>query len=104
MLIAILMYSSETMFWKEERSRVRAVQMDNLRGFLGIRRMDRVPNTGIRELCKVKKGLNERIDEGIFWWFGHVKRDRLIKRVYVGKCASNHSIDRSQKRRERERE
>ena len=31
------------MFWKEkERSRVRAVQMDGLRGLLGIRRMDRI--------------------------------------------------------------
>ena len=38
--------------------------MDNLRGFLGIRRMDRALNAWIRELCKVKKGLNERIDEG----------------------------------------
>ena len=27
---------------EKERSRVRAVQMDNLRGLLGIRRMDRV--------------------------------------------------------------
>ena len=36
--------------WREkERSRVRAAQMDNLRGLLGIRRMDRVPNARIRE-------------------------------------------------------
>ena len=39
--------------------------MDNLRGLLGIRRMDRVPNAWIRELCEVKKGQDERIDEGI---------------------------------------
>ena len=33
------------MLWKEkERSRIKAVQMNNLRGLLGIRRMDRVPN------------------------------------------------------------
>ena len=32
---------TETMVWKEkERSRMKAVQMDNLRGLLGIRRMD----------------------------------------------------------------
>ena len=37
--------------------RIRAVQMDNLRGLLGIRRMDRVPNAWIRELCRVMKGL-----------------------------------------------
>ena len=47
MLVPVLMYGSETMLWKEkERSRIRAVQMDNLRGLLGISRMDRVPNSG----------------------------------------------------------
>ena len=33
------------------------------------------------------KGVNERIDEGVIWWFGHVKRmeyERIFKRVYVG--------------------
>ena len=49
MLVLFLMYGSETMLWKEkERSRIRAVQMDNLRGLFGIRRMDRVPNARIR--------------------------------------------------------
>ena len=51
LLVPVLAYGSETMLWKEkERSRIRAVQMDNLRGLLGIRRMDRVPNARIREL------------------------------------------------------
>ena len=53
----VFMYGSETMIWKEERSRLGGVQMDNLRGLLGIRRMDKVPNARIRELCGVKKGL-----------------------------------------------
>ena len=38
------------------------------------RRMDRVLNTQIRELCGVKKSLDERIDEGVLRWFGHVER------------------------------
>ena len=33
-----------------ERFRIRAVQMDNLSGRLGIRRMDKVPNARIRQL------------------------------------------------------
>ena len=34
-------YSNETVIWREkERSRIRAIQMDNLRGLLGIKRMD----------------------------------------------------------------
>ena len=41
----VLMYGSEAMIWKEkEKSRIRAVQIDNLRGLLGIRRMDKVPH------------------------------------------------------------
>ena len=65
---------------EKERSRIRAVQMDNLGGLLGIRRMDRVPNTCIRELCRVTKRVDERIDEGVLWWFGHVERmARLLR-------------------------
>ena len=66
LLVPVVMYGSETMLGKEkERSRIRTVLMDNLRGLLGIRRMDRVPNTRIRKLCRVKKSLDERIDEGM---------------------------------------
>ena len=62
----ILMNGSEKMIWKEkERSRIRAVQMDNLRGLLDIRRVDKVPNGRIMELCRVTKGVDERIDEGV---------------------------------------
>ena len=60
-----------------------------------------VPNTQIRELCGVKKGLDEMIDEGILRWFGHVERmerDRIAKRVYVGECAGSHSVGRLWKR------
>ena len=45
-----------------------------LKGLLFIRRMDRVPNARIRELCEVKKGQDERIDEGVLWWFDLVER------------------------------
>ena len=54
--VPVLMYGRETMLWKEkERSRIRAVQMDNLRSLLGIRRMDRVPNAQTRELCRGRR-------------------------------------------------
>ena len=51
---------------------MRAVEADNLRGFQGIRRVDRVPNARINEL-----------------WFGHVERmenDRIAKRVCRRVC------------------
>ena len=50
----VLLYGSETMIWKKKkRSRIRAVQMDNLKGLLGIRRMYRKLNEWLRELYGV---------------------------------------------------
>ena len=54
------------MIWRyQERSRIRVVQMDNLRGMLGIWRMDKVLNARIRQICGVMKGVNEKIDESV---------------------------------------
>ena len=39
--------------------------MDNFRGLLDIRGMNRVPNAWIRKLCGMKKGLDERTDVGV---------------------------------------
>ena len=69
---------------------IMALQMDNLRGLLGIRRMDKVLNAQIRELCS-----DERIDEGILQWFSHVERmenDKIAERVFAGECAGSHSL------------
>ena len=49
----------------------------------------------------VRKGLDERINEGILQWFGHVERrerDRIVKRVYVGEYAGSCSVGRPWKR------
>ena len=55
LLMPLLMNGNETMLWKErEGSRVRTVQMDNLRRLLGIK-IDRIPNAQIRKLCGVMK-------------------------------------------------
>ena len=83
------------MLWKEkERSRISAVQMDNFRGLLDIKWMDRVSNAQIRELCGVTKGIDERIDVGVLWWFSHVKRtenDRFAMSVFVEGCSGSRS-------------
>ena len=87
------MYGSDTMIWKEkERSRIRDLQMDNLKGLLDIGRMNIFPNAQIKELCGVTKGVDERIKVCILRWFGHVERmenDRIAKRVYVGEWAGS---------------
>ena len=38
--------------WKEERPRIRAVQMDNYRGLMSIKRIDKIPNARIKELSE----------------------------------------------------
>ena len=45
----------------------------------------------------MKKGLDERIDEGVLRWFGHVQRmekGRIAKRIYVRECAGSRSVGR----------
>ena len=45
--------------------------------------------------------LDERFDEGVLWWFGHVERmenARIAKRVYIRDCAGSHSVGRLRKR------
>ena len=69
-LMPLLIYGSEIMIWKEkERSRIKAVHIDNLRGLLGIRRMDKVLNEWVKKkVCGVTEGMDERIDEGVLQW------------------------------------
>ena len=71
--------------------------MDNLRGLLGIRKMDRVTNAWIRHFCRMVKGMDERIDESVLRWFDRFERmenDRITKRVYAG----SHSLGQPRKR------
>ena len=70
--------------------------MENLKGLLSTRRMEKAPNAGIKEFCRVKKGLDERIDEGVFRWFGDV--ERIVKSVNVGECGGSRSVVRPRKR------
>ena len=49
----------------------------------------------------MKKGLHERIDEGMLRWFAHVEgmeRGMIVKRVYVGECTGSRSVGRPRKR------
>ena len=56
-----------------ERSRIRVVEMGNLRGLFGNKRMNKVPNEQIKELQKVTKGMNVKIG-GVLLGFGHMDR------------------------------
>ena len=101
LLMPVLMYGNETVIWKEEeRSRIRLVQMDKIRSLLDIRRMDKVPNTWIRESCRIAKVMDERIEEEDLHWFSHVKRmenDRIAKILYAGEFAGSSSAGQPRK-------
>ena len=73
LLMPVPLYGSKRMLYREnERSWIRAVQMDNLKGLLGIGEVDKVRNARIRELFGVSKGEDKRIVEYVFGSFGHV--------------------------------
>ena len=58
-LVPVFAYGSETMIWREEkRSRIRVVQMHNLRS-AGYQ------DNGMRQVCGMMKCADERIDEGV---------------------------------------
>ena len=88
LLALVLFYSSEILVWREEeRFRIKAVKMDNLRGLFGIRRIDRVPIARVSELCRVTKGVDEWSEERVLRWFRYIERmgnNRSVKRVYAG--------------------
>ena len=71
---------------EKERSTIKAVHTENLKGLLGIRRMDGVPKVFIKELCGLAKGLMKVFSVGLTIF----KEWRMIaKRMYVGVCVCN---------------
>ena len=93
LLMPVLLYGSETMIWREkERSRIRAVQMDNFRGLPYVRRTYRVPNAwiGVMQSSKMKA-----FSVGIAilkeW------NDIIAKKVYVVECVCSCLVGRLQK-------
>ena len=92
----LLIDVSETMLWKKKRSRVRAVQIDKFKGLLGIRRMDRIPNARIRELCGVRKGIDERIENAGSCSVGRPRKKWIDT---VKECLMKRGLDFRQARR-----
>ena len=55
--LSVIVYVSETVIWNEkEEYKIRPVQMDTFRYLLGIKKIDKVPNTWIRKVCSDEKG------------------------------------------------
>ena len=48
-------------------------------------------------MCGITEWVDQRIDEGVLQWFGHVERmnnNSIAKRIYVGECAGTQSVGR----------
>ena len=82
--------------WREDRkSGMKAVLMGgNLWNLLGIRKMDSVPNSRVREPCGVTKGIDERINQSVLWLLCRTEEreksridKRVYKEVYMGSCS-----------------
>ena len=53
---ACLIYRNETMIWSvTEICSIRTIKLDNLRVLLDIRKINRIPNARIKELCGIGK-------------------------------------------------
>ena len=97
-VVPSMLYACET--WglsEQERKRVEVADMRCLRAMCGLRLMDRVRNTEIRERCGDRKSVLERADEGVLKWFGHLERmneDRLVKKVYTSEVGGTRGVGR----------
>ena len=56
----------------QERRKIEVFEIMCLRNVCGIRRVDRIRNSLIRERCELS--VLERMEGNVFKWFGHVER------------------------------
>src|ERR1700755_3435008 len=85
MCLPSVMYGCETwMLSARARKSLNIFEMKCLRAICKLRRIDRIRNDRIREMCKWKRGLVVRAEEGVLKWFGHICRmneDRMVGKV-----------------------
>ena len=77
-LVPVLTCGSETS--KKGMSRIRAVQINNLKDLVEIRRIDKYPN------AQIKRWVEGLIKGVVLWWFAHAERmknDRIARRVQI---------------------
>lgn len=73
-------------------TKMQSVQMNDLRGMLDVRTIDKMRKDYIRKMCDVKKKVNEKINASILRWFEHMERMdkcRHVKWLYRGERVEN---------------
>ena len=69
-----------------EKRKVNVLEMKCLRSLVGVSRMDRVRNEGVRRKAGIERELVSRADQRVLRWFGHVVRMdeyRMARRVLI---------------------
>ena len=68
-----------------ERRKANVLEMKYLRSLVGVSRMDRVRNEGMRRRAGIDRELPSRADQRVLRWFGHVERMVLMVEVSGGR-------------------
>ena len=101
-VIPTVVYGSETWVLSTQwRRKIEIFEMVCLKNICGIRRVDRVRNSLIRERCGFELSVLEIIERNVLKWFGHVERmreERLVERVYRDTVAGKRGRGRPQRR------
>ncbi len=100
-LLPTLMYGSEMLMWnRAQQSRVRAVEMNYLRGACGVTKRDGKSNESVYERCGmgsrangVTCGVVEWVKRNTLRWFGHTDRmgNKFVKKVYMSESVGPNS-------------
>ena len=73
-----------------ERRKVNVLEMKCLRSLVGVSRIDRVRNEGVRRRAGIEMELASRADQRALRWFGHVERMddyRMSRRVLMAEVS-----------------
>lgn len=72
---SIVLYGAEAWRWTEaDKRRLEALEMDALRRSCRISRLDRVPNTTIKQLIGLRETIIQEAERRQLIWYGHVRR------------------------------
>ena len=86
LILPIATYGSES--WtlrKADQCKLESFEMRCLRSILGVRLLDKIRNTEIRQRLNITRTITEEITQRRLKWFGHVARmpqQRLPRQVY----------------------
>src|SRR5256885_8705101 len=101
-VVPTVVYGCEGWYLKENEKRmIEVFEMKCLRAICGVRRIDKVRREELRRMSKCSCSIQERVDEGVLKWFGHVERmgeERLVKQIYVSEVEGTRRRGRPKRR------